>query len=111
MLRPFVTVVYYAHYRLENTMANTTTADLRHIPRLKSQVDQLHRTLQHFTRFKTMMLLCFPFYVISTLRIYDKSESVTLHVFSFLLSEEVKNAYDAQVNPGTATSPLQATWR
>lgn len=110
MLNLFSTVVDFRHYHLTDTTASQTKNDLRHIPRIKSQVEGLHDTLEPVTWFEPVKLLSFFSTVTSSLRALNKLEGVTVHFLAYLLSENAKYEYDAQINPGTETSPLQAPW-
>lgn len=40
----------------------------------------------------------------------EKSENVAVRVLVYLLTEDAKDAYDGQVNPGPSVSPLQIIW-
>lgn len=40
----------------------------------------------------------------------EKSGGVGVGRVGYLLTEDAKDAYDAQVNPGSSGSPLQVTW-
>lgn len=56
------------------------------------------------------MLLIFFATIFLSLRALKLSEGVAVRTLLNLLSEHAKDAYDAQVNPCTDTSSLQAPW-
>lgn len=77
---------------------------------MKSQAEGLHPTFKPFTEIEHMKRVRFLSTVTSLFRALDKSETVDVPVFTYLLSEDAKDAYEVQVNSGTVTSPLQAMW-
>lgn len=40
-----------------------------------------------------------------------KSKGVVVRILAYLLSEDAKDAYQAQIVPGTRTQALETTWR
>lgn len=109
MLSLFATVLDYRQYPLAHTTAIPTEDDFRHIPRIKYQGEWLHRSLEPFAGFAPVKQLSFLSIVTSSCRALGKSENVAVGSLAYLLYDDAKEAYDAQLNLGTATSPLQAT--
>lgn len=93
---PFVTVVDYCHYRLSKATDHPTADDLRHIPRIKSQLEGLQPILEPFTVSEPVKLLRFLAIFTSSFRALDRSESMPGRVSAYLLSNNAKDTYDAR---------------
>lgn len=103
-------MIVYPYYRFAGNTAKQTGNNLRPIRRIKVQVEGLHPTLQLFRRFEPVKLLICLSTFMSSLRSIDKSDGMALCVFPYHPSEDAKKVYYAEVNPGKATSPLEAMW-
>ena len=112
MLPPFVRVVDYRRYRLDNTEPVPNGDELRHLYRPKTQIDGLYATSGTYSGVKPISLLGFLSTFKEVFNAYGTSEAVTVRALAYFLAKEAKDVYQAQVNPGALDSPnaLEATW-
>lgn len=89
---------------MANNSVNPTVEYLRHIPRIKSKVEGLQLILQNGHCVRAGEETQIPFH--RHLRI----QGVSVRVLNYLLPENAKDTYDAQVNPSMTNFPLQDTW-
>ena len=112
MLSPIVWVVDYRRYRLDNTEHVPSGAELRHLYRVKTQIDGLYPTLGTYSGAKMISQLG----ILSTLKeafnAFGTSEAVAARALAYFLAKEAKDVYQAQVNPGALDSrnALETTW-
>ena len=78
MLPPFVLVVDYRRYRLENTEPVLNGAELRNLYRLKTQIDGLYPTLGTYSGAKPIPLLGFLCTLKEAFNTYGTSEAVAV---------------------------------
>ena len=112
MLPPFVRVVDYRRYRLDNTEPVPNGATLRHLYWLKTQIDGLYPTLGTYSGAKPISPLWFLTNLKEAFNSYGTSESVAVRAFTYFLAKDAKDVYQAQVNFGALDSrnAREATW-
>ena len=112
MLSSFARVIDYRRYRLDNTEPVPNGAELRHLYRLKLQIDGLYPTLGTYSGAKPISLLEFLSTLKEAFNAYGTSEAVAVRALAYFLAKEAKDVYQAQVNPGALDSrdALEATW-
>ena len=112
MLPPFVRVVDYRRYQLDNTEPVPNGAELRDLYRLKTQFDGLYPTLGTYSGANPISLLGFLSTLKEAFNAYGTSEAVAVRALAYFLAKEAKNMYQAQVNPGALDSrnALEVTW-
>ena len=88
-------------------------AELRHLYRVKTQIDGLYSTLGTYSGAKPISLLGFLSTLKEAFNAYGTSEAVEVHALAYLLAKEAKDVYQAQVDPGALDSrnALEATWQ
>ena len=110
MLPPFVRVVDYRRYRLDNTEPLRTGTELRYHYRLKTQIDGLYPTLGTYSGAKPFALLGFLSTLKEAFNAYGTSEAFAVRAVAYFLAKEAKDVYQAQVNPGALDNALEASW-
>ena len=111
MISSFEVVVDYRHYRLRDTRAEPTESDLRHMFKMKTSVEGLFPTMGTFDGVQPIEILNFLATFVESMNILALSEGVVVRLLAFSLEDDAKDAYQAQVSPGTQVGSLmQDTW-
>ena len=87
-------------------------AELRHLYRLKTQIDGLYPALGTYSGAKPISLLGFLSTPKEVFNAYGTSEAVAVRALADFLAKEAKDLYQAQVSLGALDSrnALEATW-
>ncbi len=112
MVAPFETVLNYRLYRLRDTSSAAKEDDLRRIVRLKLHIEGLQTSMEKFDATRPIKLLDFLATFKEAVDALGKSEAVAVRVLAFFLEGDAKDAYMAQMAPGTRSrgTPLSMTW-
>lgn len=110
MIQPLETMMDNCNYSFRDTAAVPNVKELCVMYRLKSQIDGFHPTMGTFDEFRPIHLLPFLAKIKDPLDALGKSKEISMRIFAYVLKDDVKDAYDTEVNPGTAASPFAASW-
>ena len=112
MVKGFSTLVDYRAYRLRNTSAEMTPAEVRKLSETRKRIDTRYPNLYRYSGDDGIASLSFLTDMVDAMNSFGASEGAAVHLLGHYLTGQAKALYESHVRPGkvTAADRLRATW-